>query len=364
MAMWPWNNKPDIEPAPISQVPEAPQASQAMALADALPDPCIILARNGLILHANSGAIGIFGQAAGQHVSAAIRAPVVLEAVERVRNSQTPERLEFERRGGQGQHYECWIAPIAQQDASAPAMVIMLKDLTRAQMIERMRADFVANASHELRTPLTALLGFIETLQGPARDDTNARARFLDLMRVQGQRMKRLIDDLLSLSRIEMNAHQQPEKIVDLEVLCRHVSDILAPVLADESMQIRLDLTLGLEVRGERDELIQVLQNLIENATKYASEGKFIDITTRSQQGFAEIVVRDYGKGISAEHLPRLTERFYRVNVQESRTRGGTGLGLAIVKHIISRHRGELKIRSKAGEGSSFIVTLPLVQQK
>ena len=364
MAMWPWN-KQALEPLASPPIHDAaPEADDTRAIADAFPDPCIILARNGVVLHANPGATQIFGQVIQQHVSAAIRAPIVLEAVERVRQGGQAEKLEFERRGGQSQHYECWIAPINQKGPQAAAVMLVLKDLTRAQLIERMRADFVANASHELRTPLTALLGFIETLQGPARDDVNARARFLDLMRVQGQRMKRLIDDLLSLSRIEMNAHQQPEKIVDLEVLCRHVADVLAPLAAEQGVEIRLDLTIGLSVRGERDELVQVLQNLIENAIKYAPEGKLIELSTRTQQAHAEIEVRDHGRGIEAEHLPRLTERFYRVNVQESRSRGGTGLGLAIVKHIISRHRGELRIRSKIGEGSAFIVMLPRIVDK
>lgn len=359
--MWPWSK----QVATISaQVPPDLSEGEAMGpgLADAFPDPCLLLARNGQVLHANPDATAIFGPVGGQHVSAAIRVPAVLEAVSRVLQGQGPEKLEFERRGAVNQVYECWIAPVALAQAAGPAAMLVLKDLTRAQLVERMRADFVANASHELRTPLTALLGFIETLQGAARTDEAARAKFLDLMRQQGLRMKRLIDDLLSLSRIEMNAHQQPETRVELASLCRHVADSLAPIAAENGVELSLDLTLGLAVRADRDELVQVLQNLVENALKYAASGKRVELSARRAGAFAELEVRDHGKGIAPEHLPRLTERFYRVDVQESRARGGTGLGLAIAKHIINRHRGELRIRSTLGEGSAFTVVLPAAE--
>jgi two-component system, OmpR family, phosphate regulon sensor histidine kinase PhoR len=360
--MWRWNKPEKMEATPPEPAPEVKAAPPVHALADALPDPALILARNGWVLHANPGAAELLEQnPQGQHVSATIRAPVILDAVSRVLEGDGPLKVEFERRVPLPQHYEAWIAPILGHP-DGPAILISLKDLTREQMIERMRADFVANASHELRTPLTALLGFIETLQGPARKDESARDRFLDLMRVQGARMKRLIDDLLSLSRIEMNAHQRPENLVDLQSLARHVADIMGPLAKEQGVEISLDLTVGLQVHGDWDELTQVVQNLVENALKYANSGKKIDISTALSAQSVELAVRDYGQGIAAEHLPRLTERFYRVSVQESRSRGGTGLGLAIVKHILNRHRARLLIASTPGEGSRFTIRFPAVE--
>ena len=360
--MWRWN-KPEKPEAPApAPAPEVKAALPVHALTDALPDPALIIARNGWVLHANPGAAELLGQnPQGQHVSATIRAPVILDAVARVLEGNGPLKVEFERRVPLPQYYEAWIAPVLGQP-DGPAILISMKDLTREQMIERMRADFVANASHELRTPLTALLGFIETLQGPARKDESARDRFLDLMRVQGARMKRLIDDLLSLSRIEMNAHQRPEGRVELEMLARHVADIMGPLATEQGVELSLDLTVGLQVSGDWDELTQVVQNLVENALKYANSGKKIDISTTRTAEFAEFVVRDYGRGIAPEHLPRLTERFYRVSVEESRARGGTGLGLAIVKHILNRHHGRLLIASVPGEGSRFTIRLPAAE--
>jgi two-component system phosphate regulon sensor histidine kinase PhoR len=235
----------------------------------------------------------------------------------------------------------------------------VLRDLTREQQIERMRADFVANASHELRTPLASLSGFIETLQGAARHDEAAQARFLDLMRSQADRMKRLIDDLLSLSRIEMNEHVRPSGQVDLAQVANHVRDVLAGLAADQGCEVTTSFPGPLLVPGSRDELVQVVQNLVENALKYASSGKRIEVEGQTVNGHAELAVRDHGPGIAEEHLPRLTERFYRVNVQESRSRGGTGLGLAIVKHILNRHRGKLAIASEPGRGSTFTIRIP-----
>jgi two-component system phosphate regulon sensor histidine kinase PhoR len=225
-----------------------------------------------------------------------------------------------------------------------------------------MRADFVANVSHELRTPLASLLGFIETLQGPAREDTEARERFLGLMKAQAERMRRLIDDLLSLSRIEMSAHERPTATVDFARIIRHVIDVLGSLARDAGVEVSVDLSGPLLVKGEWDELVQVVQNLVENAIKYAAAGKRVEVTGQIE-GEADrqkvvVRVRDYGPGIAPEHLPRLTERFYRVSVQESRARGGTGLGLAIVKHILNRHRGKLSIASQLGEGTTFTVKL------
>jgi two-component system, OmpR family, phosphate regulon sensor histidine kinase PhoR len=241
----------------------------------------------------------------------------------------------------------------------------VLRDVTQRHRVEQMRVDFVANASHELRTPLASLLGFVETLQGPARNDAAAREKFLDIMRSQANRMSRLIDDLLSLSRIELNAHVQPDKPVELAHVVGHVADTLGPLAHDRGVALSIDKRVPqLEVRGERDELIRVFENLVENAIKYGASGGKVEVTLDSvpkPQGKgreAVVTVRDYGPGIEAEHVPRLTERFYRVDAAKSREKGGTGLGLAIVKHIVARHRGRLGIESVPGEGTVFSVKI------
>jgi len=275
--------------------------------------------------------------------------------------SHAPSRVEYEVRVPLPRHFDVYVSPIPGPPPSEPTALIVLKDLTREQQIERMRADFVANASHELRTPLASLSGFIETLMGAAKNDAAAREKFLETMRTQAERMKRLIDDLLSLSRIEMNVHLRPSGTVDLVHVVGHVADIMSGMAKAEGCELRLDLRGALVVTGDRDELVQVVQNLVENALKYASSGKVIDIAGRSGDGHVELSVKDYGPGIASEHMPRLTERFYRVSVQESRSRGGTGLGLAIVKHILIRHRGRLQIDSERGTGSTFIIRLPTI---
>jgi two-component system phosphate regulon sensor histidine kinase PhoR len=237
-----------------------------------------------------------------------------------------------------------------------------MRDLTDAIRAERMRTDFVANASHELRTPLASLLGFIETLQGPARDDAPARAQFLGIMREQAQRMSRLIDDLLSLSRIEQTQHLRPQGSVDLVAVVRHVVDTLAPLARDTGAQVFIDAPAGANAAGDRDELIRLAENLVENAIKYGGgdhAAPRVDVSISREGGFWVIAVRDNGPGIAPEHIPRLTERFFRTDAGASRAKGGTGLGLAIVKHILARHRGRLAIDSKLGEGARFRAFLP-----
>ena len=221
-----------------------------------------------------------------------------------------------------------------------------------------MRSDFVANASHELRTPLASLRGFLETLQGPARNDPKAQERFIGIMLDQANRMSRLVDDLLSLSRLEMKAHLAPEDQVDLSALLGHVRDSLQPLAEEMGVEIHLALPESPAlVQGDRDELVQVFENLISNACKYGQEGKRVDVVAKSTPGQpVEVSVIDYGPGIPVEHVPRLTERFYRVSVADSRSKKGTGLGLAIVKHILTRHRARLIIQSEPGERTEFTV--------
>jgi two-component system phosphate regulon sensor histidine kinase PhoR len=330
------------------------------AAAATLPDPCLVLDPSGIVTAANERAREVLGlDPRGQHLSAAIRSPAVLDGLGRALKSGAPAHVDYEVRGTTLRHFEAVVAPVV-RDGRLDAALILLKDLTREQRIERLRADFVANASHGLRTPLASLLGFIETLQGAASNDEKAHDRFLELMRTQAERMKRLIDDLLSLSRIEMSEHVPPAAEVDLSAVAQHVTDVLTPMARDNGAVLETRLAPGLVVTGEWDELVQVVQNLVENAIKYAAGGKRIEIWTQRENGHAELSVRDHGPGIAEEHLPRLTERFYRVSVQDSRARGGTGLGLAIVKHILNRHRGRLTVQSELGHGTTFTVRLPL----
>jgi two-component system phosphate regulon sensor histidine kinase PhoR len=259
------------------------------------------------------------------------------------------------------------LAPLAFEDDAdgAPAILITFRDVTDQEKLAQMRADFISYASHELRTPLASLRGFVETLQGPARNDPSARERFLAIMAAQASRMTRLIDDLLSLSRIEMRVHVPPRGQVDLNETLGFVVQTLEPLAEGSRISINLTkFSAPAIVRGDRDELVQLFQNLIQNAIKYGRAGGRVDVRlSREPRAPAQperlsIAVSDDGPGIAAEHLPRLTERFYRVNVSASREKGGTGLGLAIVKYIVSRHRGELKIASIVGVGSTFTILL------
>ena len=245
-------------------------------------------------------------------------------------------------------------------------LLVDLQDVTALIRSEQMRVDFVANVSHELRTPLTSLTGFIETLRGPAKDDADAREKFLAIMQEQSERMFRLINDLLSLSRIELDEHSRPTDPVDLGEVLDGVRSMLA--MKAEAKEMDLTLTLPEEVppivRGDADQLTQVFLNLVDNAIKYGGKGTEVAVRVRARDSRRlAIDVQDHGAGIPAEHIPRLTERFYRVDAARSRALGGTGLGLAIVKHIVNRHRGRLSISSREGEGSCFTVILPLAAE-
>jgi two-component system phosphate regulon sensor histidine kinase PhoR len=358
--MWPFsrNSQPqqDTDAPGVKSEPRPPEAS-AGDVVHALPDPALVVDCKGLVLHANALAREVLEtDPQGLHLSASIRNPAVLEAVTAAAAGEEAVNVDYELRVPMLRSFRVHVAPLGLGHGA----LLVLRDLTREQQIERMRADFVANASHELRTPLTALTGFLETILGAAKNDEKAQARFLGLMRSQAERMRRLIDDLLSLSRIEMNEHVRPQGEVDLAQVAAHVRDVLSGMARELDCEVTLSSDGPLIVTGSRDELVQVAQNLAENALKYGSSGKRVEMVLRHDGGFAELLVRDHGPGIAAEHIPRLTERFYRVNVQESRSRGGTGLGLAIVKHIVSRHRGRLSISSELGKGSEFSVRIPV----
>src|SRR5262245_26782487 len=360
-------------------VPSAPAAGRVFAepqallieqLIDGFPEAAIVLDHEGRVIAFNDIAISIApALRRGEPALIALRMPELVDAIRRATKRREPQRVEFFERVPLDRWFEAFVTPVPLSLGVGNAVDILLmafNDLTPLRRVEEMRADFIANASHELRTPLAALLGFIETLQGTAKDDPVARDKFLGIMQAQATRMARLIDDLLSLSRIELNAHLQPSTPLDLAPIARQVVDGLHTLARDRGVDIKVALPPDtLTVLGDRDELIRALENLVENALKYGAAGKRVDVTvggaqTRAGLPEARVAVRDYGPGISPEHLPRLTERFYRVDVADSRSQGGTGLGLALVKHVLNRHGGRLTIESIPGAGATFTMHIPL----
>jgi two-component system phosphate regulon sensor histidine kinase PhoR len=351
------------ESAEMAATP-APEDALVRALIEALPDAALLLDTRGEVRLCNGAALRLLDcpQPRGP-LSFVIRTPEVHDAIARARQGEAVtvryrERVPVER------SIEAHVAPL---DIADGGILLVLRDLTQMEQLERMRADFVANASHELRTPLASLSGFIETLQGPARDDPDARRRFLAIMQTQARRMSRLIGDLLSLSRIERDERIRPDSHVDLAEIAALVRDSLRAMAAEEGVDIILDCPAPLPIVGAADELARLVENLVDNAIKYAASGKRIVLSAKIEPGSereqAVLCVRDFGPGIAAEHLPRLAERFYRVDANESRAKGGTGLGLALVKHIVNRHRAFLLIESTPGEGTSVTVRFDLAEQ-
>jgi two-component system phosphate regulon sensor histidine kinase PhoR len=359
--------------SPARAAGDLARGAPANALLDAvisgMPDPVAVLDHEGRVIAFNAQAVAMApALRRGEPASIALRAPELVEAIRAASASGKAQRIEFAMRLPTPRWSEAFVAPVRLSggEPGSAGIVVTVHDLTPIRRVEEMRADFVANVSHELRTPLAALTGFIDTLRGPARDDPAARERFLGIMQAQAWRMARLIDDLLSLSRIELRAHQRPDTAVDLVPIVRQVADGLQMLAHDRGVAIEVSApTEPLTVLGDRDELIRLFENLVENGLKYGASGKRVEITlsrAASPDGKdeARVAVRDHGPGISSEHLPRLTERFYRVDVGESRAQGGTGLGLALVKHILNRHQGRLTIDSKEGEGATFTTRIPL----
>lgn len=335
---------------------------------DGVPDPMLLIAQDGTIGHANAGAKALFGDwIIGRSHGVALRQPALLDRIEAVQAGEVAAKLTIERSGQAGvTRYNVRVSALT--GAATGLLALHFTDITHLRETEEMRRDFVANVSHELRTPLTSVMGFIETLRGPARDDPDARDRFLGIMETEAGRMNRLISDLLSLSKVETAERKRPTGQVDLVALLRGVIAALRPRAEDAGNPLDLhhDAPTAM-VRGDQDQLTQVFVNLTENALKYGGAGKPVTLRLTSEQGSGGmkgavicVDVIDEGPGIASQHLPRLTERFYRVDTHRSRDMGGTGLGLAIVKHIVNRHRGRLKITSRDGQGSTFSVRLPV----
>lgn len=357
----------DVRPAKLN---DKADLSQLQAIIDAMPNPVVAIDSGSIAIAANARArLVVPALRLQQPVVLALHAAELIEAIDRAIATGQPQRAQFSENIPAQRWYEVDVIPVRPimvAPASGRAITLLtFHDLTPLYRVEQMRADFVANASHELRTPLAALSGFIETLQGPARDDPAAREKFLGIMQGQAARMARLIDDLLSLSRIELRGHVNPQAPADVAVIVRQVLDGLQTLANERGVKLMLEAPeQPLVVRGDRDELTRLFENLVENALKYGAAGKRVEVKVEAVGGGdsrqAKISVRDYGPGIAPEHVPRLTERFYRVDVGQSRAEGGTGLGLALVKHILNRHHGRLQIESKLGEGSTFSAYLPL----
>jgi two-component system phosphate regulon sensor histidine kinase PhoR len=339
----------------------------SQSLTEAVGDPLVIFNAGGSVVHANTAARTAFGaMPTGMSLLLKFRAPEMQELIQAVLagHADAPAVEYFERVPIERVHK---VAGTPVGDGTG-LFLLAFRDQSEARRVDRMRADFIANASHELRTPLASIAGFIETLRGPARNDAVAREQFLQIMHDQTSRMARLIDDLLSLSRLEMKALPPAGRPIDIRETVEGVLDALTPLARDSGVTVeRRFAPEPMAVAGDRDELFQVFENLLENACKYGqSGGRLIVAIARSPQAVpeVEVSVTDFGPGIAAEHIPRITERFYRIDVETSRSRKGTGLGLAIVKHILTRHNGRLSIRSEPGKGATFTAHLPLVKQQ
>jgi len=347
---------------------EIPLNATLRRFADALPDPCLIVDKNVNLHYSNSAAYREFPViSVGDPLAFSLRNPACLNAIEQAIESNQKVIGEFHETVPADNWYKIAVSPLQVDegvDDHSSLMIVSIVSQTAQRKNDQMRADFVANASHELRTPLTSLIGFLETLRGPAANDTAAREKFMGIMHAQAERMSRLIDDLLSLSRIELHQHMRPTSDTDIAAITKEAIELLQPQAQEVNVEINFINELeDNNVVGDRNELVQVMTNLIENAIKYGTAGKKVDVNlgycSLHDDHKIRIDVVDYGQGISAEHVPRLTERFYRVNAESSRQKKGTGLGLAIVKHIIGRHRGDIQISSQPGEGTKVSLCLP-----
>ena len=359
--------RPPAEPPASERDAEGISSDFAQALVERLPTPLIIIAEGGRVRFANSAARAILPRIrVGEHFAGVIRAPAFVEAVNATFADGQERTIEYTTLRDQERYFEARIARLPNTGGfgSDPQVVARLEDRTQPRRAEQQRSDFIANASHELRTPLAAIIGYVETLQHHARDDATARERFLAIMAREAGRMRRLVDDLMSLSRIEMNEHLRPVERWSLNSIAFETATALLPVAEADGVFLRVDLpNSGATVLGDRDQLAQVFANLVDNAMKYGGKNAVVRVyaaaPNKAYPGKVGVSVSDTGPGIPREHVHRLTERFYRVNATQSRHKGGTGLGLAIVKHILNRHGGRLEINSNPGEGSVFTVWLP-----
>ena len=333
---------------------------------DALPLPAVIVGGDERIEAANEGAIQLFGAGiVGRHYITSFRQPILLDAIEQILSDQETRQSQYIT--SQARRDMTWAVHLAMLPRRG-SLLITFEDQTAVEEAGTMRRDFVANVSHELRTPLTALIGFIETLRGAAKNDPEAQARFLEIMDREAARMNRLVEDLMSLNRVEATERVRPSEMIDVSAVARSVAHALEPLAPERGMTIvREALDDAVMLPGDADQLAQVFTNLVENALKYSGSGETVTIRLETVENHpmtrgpaAVVSVKDTGAGFDPSLIPRLTERFYRIDSHRSRELGGTGLGLAIVKHIINRHRGRLRIESTPGQGADFAVILPI----
>lgn len=371
-----------------------PSLADLAPLLEALPDPALLVNAERRLAGSNAAARKhLEFEAQGQFLTSILRQPDVLEAVQAAVDDGATRAVEYETVIGVERHTRCYVAPV-HWGAKSGALLVF-HDQTARISTERMRADFLANASHELRTPLASLTLLIETIAGPARDSPEERGRFLLMMQKQAERMRRLIDDLLSLSRIELDEHIPPSDRADLSGVARETNDLLAAVAAERGARIEIEAPArAVRVVGERFQLAQVVQNLVDNAIKYSPQGGAVSVevgvagdreevllgagrrwagasrvslstpSAAANRSYAFVRVEDAGPGVDARYLPRLGERFFRVERELGNEKGGTGLGLAIVKHIVNRHRGGLIVESQVGKGSAFVAYFELADEQ
>jgi two-component system phosphate regulon sensor histidine kinase PhoR len=380
------SDETEIQPTPPAEPPAMPatgdEGADSYSALEAVPLAILVVNRQRDVLWANDRARQLLGEVVvGRSLMGVLRHPPLIDALDQVLGSQNQDSGSIQ--GGNQLGIEGIETPIGRdrlliadlKRLDAERTLIALKDASAERRLERLRSDFIANVSHELKTPIATLIGFIETLRGPAKGDLDAHERFLNIMHEQAGRMSRLVADLLSLSRIELNEHARPSGGVDLTEVIGRVANALSLRAAERNMKIELPTGPMGRTIGDADELTQVFQNLIDNAIKYGRPGTAVTVSvariadvaeirahlpgSRRAKAMIAVAVADRGEGIAREHLPRLTERFYRVDAARSRDLGGTGLGLAIVKHVVNRHRGSLEIESVPGEGSVFTVYLP-----
>ncbi len=337
-------------------------------LLERFPDPVVVVDSNRLVVAANKPARDLLpSNYLGRDLAMSLRHPDLLAAVDSAFSSGVDEDCEITLPGAVSRIFDLRVFSFQNEESVSPEAVLVFRDVTLARRSDQMRADFVANVSHELRSPLSAMLGFIETLRGPAKDDNEARVRFLAIMQSEAERMSHLVQDLLSLSRVEVNEHIAPTSVAKVTTILENLKEMLSPRAAEKNMTIVLHTAERLPTAiGDPDQLHQVFRNLVDNAISYGMEGTVIRLSAKRVERVPNIggpgvavSVCDEGDGILAEQIPRLTERFYRSDKGRSRSMGGTGLGLAIVKHIVSRHRGTLSVKSEMGKGSTFTVTIP-----
>ena len=338
------------------------RSDDAERVIDALAVPLFVLDVRRRIVQTNQAAEELFGGGlVGRNLSQVLRNPGVLRAADACLASGGRAEVEFELIHPVARNMEAHLRTLPMRGSGDDALLLTLQDLTAARQAEQMRVDLVANVSHELRTPLTSLGGFIETMQTVGRDDEPARYRFLGIMAAETQRMNHLVEDLLSLSRIEIQEHEAPVDEVELGPVVSSVVTLLGPMIQAWETTVELYLPTDLpSVIGDESQLTQVTRNLLENAIKYGRPGGRVQVRASDNERQVSLAIQDDGEGIPPELQFRLTERFFRMEKARSSSVGGTGLGLAIVKHIVNRHRGRLQIESDVGKGSTFTVHLPV----